>query len=103
MDFKELGANLGLEKDEFIELVELFITTASGDLNKLEAACEDEDANKASEAAHSLKGSAGNLGFTAISDVAAIAEKSAHENRFGDTGQLINTIKENLDFINSNL
>ncbi len=103
MDFKELGANLGLEEDEFIELVELFITTASGDLDKLEAACENDNANKASEAAHSLKGSAGNLGFTEISNVAAIAEKTANQNNLEDTRQLISTMKENLESINSSL
>ena len=35
MDFKALGSNLGLDEDEFMELLELFVRTADDDIKKI--------------------------------------------------------------------
>lgn len=74
MNFKVLGESLGLEEDEFIEIVELFLETALDDVHKLEEALAAGDCAAAADAAHSLKGSSGNLGFMEISDLSATIE-----------------------------
>jgi len=79
MDLKALGENLGLEEDEFIEIVEIFLDTAYADVKKLEDAHVSKDVQAASEAAHSLKGSAGNLGFMDIANLAAKLETEARK------------------------
>lgn len=80
MDLKALGERLGLEEDEFLEIVEIFIDTADEDIQKLEAANIANNCEAVSEAAHSLKGSAGNLGFDELSEISAEVERGARNN-----------------------
>ncbi|MBU1169920.1 MAG: Hpt domain-containing protein [Proteobacteria bacterium] len=80
MNFKALGESLGLEEDEFIEIVEIFVETAVSDIKKLECALPSNDFAAVSDAAHSLKGSAGNLGFMDISRLSATIEDKARKN-----------------------
>jgi len=77
MDFKKFAETLGLEEDEFAELAELFLDTCIGDLEKLDAAIADGNAQEAAKAAHSIKGAAGNLGFLDLSDIAKDIEIAA--------------------------
>lgn len=79
MDFTEMGARLGLEKEEFIELVEIFVTSADEDIQKLRDAFAENNIDAVKEAAHSLKGSSGNMGFQDISDSAARIEQNARK------------------------
>ncbi len=103
MDFKELGANLGLEEDEFIELVELFASSAADDINRLQTAYENNDAEQAAEAAHSLKGSAGNLGFAEFSEGAKIVEDNSRKNNLDGVDEILVDLKEKLTQITSQL
>ena len=77
MDIKAAAEGLGLDEDEFMEIVELFIDTARSDIDKLQEGFENSDAEKAANAAHSLKGASGTLGFMDISDIAKKAEEDA--------------------------
>ncbi|MEW5908182.1 MAG: Hpt domain-containing protein [Thermodesulfobacteriota bacterium] len=82
MDFQALADDLGFELEEFMELAELFIETASADLTTIFKAIENNDAMKAAKAIHSIKGAAGNLGFTKIHELAKQMEVDAKNNRF---------------------
>lgn len=99
MDLKALGESLGLDEDEFIEIVEIFIESAEADIVKLRQALENQDCEAASTAAHSLKGSAGNLGFTEISELSASLENQARKNDIGDLAEAIPTLSELLNRI----
>jgi histidine phosphotransfer protein HptB len=79
MDMNDLSTNLGLEKEECVELVELLIKTSSSDLGKLHAAIEERDAGKTATVAHSMKGAAGNLGFQKFYEVAKKIEEDARK------------------------
>ena len=103
MDLKELGENLGLELDEFVEIVELFVSTADSDIEKIRDALATNDSYKAQEAAHSLKGSAGNLGFMEISNIALEAEQKARENNLDGFSDMINEITAKLDEVKKQL
>jgi CheY-like chemotaxis protein len=63
MNIDEQANSLGLEKDEFIELVEVFLETTESDLNRMKSAISSGNAREVEEAAHSIKGAAGSLGF----------------------------------------
>ena len=79
MDLKELAESIGLDEDEFNELLNLFIETSRSDLTKLREGLQEGDHQKVSAAAHSIKGAAGNMGFTEIYETAKKVEADARE------------------------
>jgi len=103
MNFKELAENLGLEKDELQEIVELFLETSDTDLHKLRSAIDQGDTQQVFEAAHSIKGASGNLGFMAISEVAKEVEMKAREKNLYGANEAVVNIKEELDRIDQAL
>ncbi|MBA4367752.1 MAG: hypothetical protein C0403_08960 [Desulfobacterium sp.] len=96
MDFKVLGANLGLEESEFIELVELFLSTVKLDLEKLTTAYQSGDFEAVAESAHSLKGSSGNLGFTELSVLSKNAEDKGRENDLSGFAEIIDSMSQQI-------
>jgi len=97
MNLKELGANLGLEEDEFRELVELFLETGRANFEQLQAALETGDAGSASRNAHTLCGAAGNLGIMTIYEVAKRIELDALDNHLDGVSTDIQTLSELFD------
>lgn len=79
MNVKEMAENIGLEEDEFRELVELFIETAGSDFDRLKTALNEGDAEKVARCAHTINGAAGNLGIMNIHEVAKRIELAAGE------------------------
>ncbi|GAB6095806.1 hypothetical protein JCM14469_20590 [Desulfatiferula olefinivorans] len=92
MNLKALGESLGLDEDEFIEIVELFLETAEEDVHKLEGALASGNCEAAADAAHSLKGAAGNLGFMEISTLSAGLENQARNHHMDDLPSAIPTL-----------
>jgi len=70
MNIKELSENLGLEEDEYMEMLDLFLTSGGADLSRIEQALKEANARLVHEAAHSLKGSAGSLSIDNIFELA---------------------------------
>ena len=103
MDLKALGESLGLDEDEFIEIVEIFLESAAVDIKRLEDAIIAKNSEALSEAAHSLKGSAGNLGFTEISTLSATLEKNAQQAEITDLASSIPTLTSLLENIKAHI
>jgi histidine phosphotransfer protein HptB len=78
MDYKHLADQLDMNEEEFSELVALFATTTLADLKKIRQAVSNDSPSRAAAAAHSIKGAAGNLGFTYMADLAEKMEVSAN-------------------------
>ncbi|MDJ0782392.1 MAG: Hpt domain-containing protein [Desulfosarcinaceae bacterium] len=78
MDFKAMGANLGLEADEFRELVELFMETGKADFDNLRQALSGGDTAAAARYAHTLAGASGNLGLMELHTAAKQIEAAAN-------------------------
>ena len=93
MNFRELAENLRLEEEQYMELVELLVETGTSDLEKLQSAIDEGDAEKAVNAAHSLKGAAGNLGLMELHKVAEDIEEKARNNRLEGTAEASQTLK----------
>ncbi len=85
MNFKKFAEDLELDVEEYLELVELFLETGKSDIQNLQAAIADNDAEKIAYAAHSIKGAAINLGFVELSEKAKNIEQKA---RNGDLGEI---------------
>ena len=103
MDVKGLSENLGLEEDEFLDLVELFVETSASNLNDLEKALESGDAEGVVKASHSLKGAAGNLGFQEIYEFSKNIEMNARQGTLGGSKEAAHSIREKLALIEEDL
>lgn len=99
MDFRALGANLGLAEDEYRELIELFVESGGLDFKNLEQALATGDAEQVMRCAHTLKGASGNLGLTDVSAAAGRLERDAMNNRLDHAGQALQTLKDSFDAI----
>jgi HPt (histidine-containing phosphotransfer) domain-containing protein len=93
MNFKKFADNLGLEEDEYRELVELFIETGAADFEKIESGLANRDADQVMRSAHTIKGAAGNLGLTQISDLAKLIEQHADSNTLDGLDQAVSTLR----------
>ena len=79
MNIKELSESLGLEEEEYLEMLDLFLESGGADLERIEQALRNANTMGIHEAAHSLKGSAGSLCLDPIFELArAIDDKSRH-------------------------
>lgn len=94
MDFKTPAERLGLDEEEYIELVELFLETGGTDLKGLEDSLSTNDATTIVERSHSLKGAAGNLGITDIYEKAKDIESRARENNLDGIENTVEEIKK---------
>ena len=84
MNFEKLAGEIGFDKEDYLELIELFINTTTSDIDKLKIAINNSDFNIAERAAHSIKGAASSMGLMEISDEAKKIEHTAK----GDPGTI---------------
>ena len=96
MNFNIPAQKLGLNLDEYLELIQLFLETGTNDLNGLEDAIAANDIQTVVERSHSLKGASGNLGINEIYEIARDIEASARNNSLEGINESIMQIKENL-------
>lgn len=99
MNLRELSDNLGLNEEEYSELLAIFVDAGRADLQKLDRAIDQGDASTAAKAAHSLKGAAANLGLADFSDAAKKAEGEAREALFKNLSASAQVLKRQLDQI----
>jgi len=99
MNMEKMAINLGLDSGEFYELLEIFVEATTSDLAKLESALSARKAEQIVEAAHSIKGAAGSLGFDDAQMVAKKIEMNARENILDETLEDAGAIKKTLNAI----
>ena len=100
MNVLELAENIGLEEDEFLEMLDLFVEVSLSDLSRLKAAFEKGEEEKVVEASHSIKGAALNLGLDEISEVAKGIETNARAGRLEGGSEAAEVIREKLTQLN---
>ena len=103
MDFKGLGENLGLEEDEYIEMLELFIESGGEDLGNLEAAIKEGDVEKAHEASHSIKGSSGSLVLDTIYDLAKSIDNILRVGKLDSKDEMVKELRNQYDILKSDI
>ncbi len=99
MDIQELSQNLGLEVDEYIEMLELFFESGGADLETLEAAIAAGELDKAHEASHSLKGSAGSLGLEGIFELAKTIDDKDRQGIKEGLDELIKELRKEYELL----
>jgi histidine phosphotransfer protein HptB len=99
MDFLTPAQRLGLELDEYIELIGLFLETSDTDIGGMERAAVAHDFTSLVERSHSLKGSSGNLGLIEIYEKAKQIETNARANSIEGFDNLLLHIKQQVIII----
>lgn len=97
MDIKTLADDLGLDEDEYLELVDLLVDTGMADLSNMESAVKAGDADTAARAAHSIKGASGNLGIMDVYELAKAIEAELRNNNLTAIEGQLKEIREKLE------
>lgn len=97
MDIKALADNLGLEEDEYLELLDLLVETGMVDLSNMESAVKAGDPEGAANAAHSIKGASGNLGLMDIYELAKAIEAEIRNDNLESVKNQVKEIREKLE------
>lgn len=93
MDRKGLAQKLGLEEDEYLELLELFMETTGSNLAKLQGGLAAGDSRQTAEAAHTIKGASASLGLLTIAEAAKGIEEKARRNSFEGAYEAVESIR----------
>ena len=96
-DYKELASRLGLDEDDFQELVELFVTTSLSDIDKIKKAVLHNNCKDTASASHSIKGAAGNLGFDDIFALARDMEMQAKDDNLDNFENYITQLENRVN------
>ena len=99
MNFKELGEKIGLDEDEYIEMIGLFVESGREDLQKLAIAIEEADAEKAHEASHSIKGSSGSLMLDPVYEIAKSMDDILRIGKFDNVEEMLNKLRSEYEII----
>jgi HPt (histidine-containing phosphotransfer) domain-containing protein len=99
MNIKESAESLGLEVNELIRLIELFMDTGVADLRKLQVAIEAGNTQQVIEAAHAISGASGSLGFMNLQALAKGLEEKAMTNSLDGAIGAIREIKQEFDLL----
>lgn len=101
MNFKELADNLGLEEEEYRELIDLFISSSADDVQKIADGISAGDAEQISRAAHTVKGASANLGLVDISAAAKVIELRAMNKQLDEMPRALETLQDQIKRIHS--
>lgn len=103
MDFKKLASNLGLDEEDFNELLEIFTDTSFTDIQKIELGLKENNADPVAQAAHSIKGASANLGFQEIASIAQDIEMTAKADNLQGVKEKIDDITKQLETIENTI
>ena len=80
-------------------MVEFFLEVSASVLERLQTAIDGGHTQQVVEAAHSVKGAAGNLGFTGIFDLSKAIEEKARQNSLEGASEALKAIRDRYDQI----
>jgi HPt (histidine-containing phosphotransfer) domain-containing protein len=103
MNFCEMAENIGLDEQDFREMVELFISVGMTDLMKLRDACSTRDCQGVVMSSHSIKGASANLGFTEIYEIAKRIEADARAQKLDGVDEGIVQIERKIESLSASL
>lgn len=104
IDYEVLAAKMGVKSKHIPRLIQSFITESTLMCEKLKEAIASENHKEIAHCAHAIKGSAGNMQFTEIFELAKLVELSAQakDNSF-PYEDFLKLIREGISTISSKL
>lgn len=97
MNISAIAEDLGLDEADYLELLDLFVDTSRGDLEKLADAIAAGDPQQGTFAAHSLKGAAGNIGLVEFSNTARCIEDATRRGSFEGVAEAAQVLRDGLE------
>ena len=97
LDRQMLAELRDIMEDEFSTLMETFLTESEKQYHAIESAMQQSDADLVRRAAHSLKGSCGNIGAASLQQQCAELEEAARDARMDDLPALIQEVGTQLE------
>ncbi len=94
---------LGLEVGMIKHLLRKYLSSLQDALKEFQEALKANDLAKIADLAHKLKGSSGTLGFEKMMKLMGRVEKEAKESKEVDNQEIANTIKEHIEFLESEI
>ncbi len=92
LDLEELRQRLDNDEELVAEIVELFLDDTPRQIAALEDALARADGEVVRERAHTLKGTAANMGATELRETAGRMEEAARDGRLGEATELVDSI-----------
>jgi HPt (histidine-containing phosphotransfer) domain-containing protein len=99
MNLKVQAEKMGLDENEYAEILDLFIKTTADNLRQMRSAIETGDQSIIRQETHSLKGAALNLGFWELCEVAERITKGVRENSWQGLSAEVEVIQGRIDWI----
>jgi HPt (histidine-containing phosphotransfer) domain-containing protein len=99
MNLEERAEDLGLEPDDFLTLLGLFVETTEADLERLDTALQGGDLDEVARIAHHIKGAATNLDLEGPLEAAKQMESEAANNDSENLANLKRRIADSLQEI----
>lgn len=99
MNITEQATSLGLEKNEYLELLDIFIESTDSDLTKLEDAVDFGRLKEAIQLAHHIKGAACNLNLEIMIESVTNIEGKVRNGKLGESKELIQSLKGQLSVL----
>ena len=93
MNINALAEAIGLDEEDYRELVELFLETGKADFDQLKAALAEGNAETVSRKAHTLCGAAGNLGIMDVYEAAKRIELTALDHQLDGLSADMNALE----------
>ncbi len=91
---QKLEADLGIDEEDIIEVCEIFFDELPTELSNMRNVYANNDIKILSRLAHGLKGSAANIGFLTVSELAKQIEIMAKQNKVADLDKYLKDIEE---------
>lgn len=99
MNLKERAESLGLDEEEYSEMMDLFFESGGADLKKLEAAIAEGDARQGHAASHSLKGSAGSLGLIMLYEKVTVIDDKLRCGDLDGVAEMVISLRKEYELV----
>jgi histidine phosphotransfer protein HptB len=99
INVRQMAENVGLDEDEYLQLLVLFIETSISHLSALKSDILNGDSKKVYETIHSIRGAAENLGIPEMSEIAKVIELKARKNILEGAEEARETLMEKLGYL----
>ncbi|MGZ6275351.1 MAG: Hpt domain-containing protein [Syntrophales bacterium] len=99
INLRQMAENVGLDENEYLQLLALFIETSICYLNELKSDIRNGDAKKVYETIHNIRGAAENLGIPEMSEIAKVMELKARNNVLEGAEEARENLVEKLGYL----